>query len=166
VSGDRLLNRARLSGEHPIRIDDDTEARMEVEQARILLNLLEMHGDGADQAAALRKAKARLKRAEAKVRACYEFVQLRAMEPAAFETLIGQHKPRPGTEDQVWNLETFPPAVLLACVQGDRSPQDWEHILAHVLSTGERRDLCNAAIRLNLRTPDASLPKGWMSIED
>ncbi|MDX3101759.1 hypothetical protein [Nonomuraea angiospora] len=162
--GDRLLSRPRLSAEHPIRIDDDTEARREVESARMLLQILEIQGDSADQAA-VRKAKADLKRAEKKLRACYEWIRLRAMEADDFEALLGKHKPRPDTKDTIYNLDTFPKACLLACDESGRSEADWEHIWKSVLSGPERTELCNAAIRINARTPDESLPKGWAQTE-
>ncbi|MEU4578924.1 hypothetical protein [Nonomuraea sp. NPDC023979] len=160
---DRLLARPRLSAEHPIRIDDDTEARAEVEQAQFVLALLRTQGD-ADEAA-VRKAKAALARARKKVRDCYEWIPLRAMEAGDFEELVGEHKPRPGSDDKVWNNETFPKACLLACDESGRSEADWEHIFAHVLSGPEQVALCNTAIRINARTPDESLPKGWAQIE-
>lgn len=162
--GDRLLNRKRLSAEHPIRIEDDTEARREVEQARTLLQILQIQGDSADEAA-VRKARAALKRAEKKLRDCYEWVPLRAMEADDFEVLVGKHKPRPDTKDEIWNNETFPRACLLACDESGRSEADWESIFKSVLNGPEQLELCNTAIRVNARTPDQSLPKGWAQIE-
>lgn len=161
---DRLLNRPRLSAEHPIRISDDTEARREVEQARTLLQILQIQGEAADEQA-VRKAKADLKRAEKKLRACYEFIPLRAMPADDFEALVSAHKPRPDTDDKVWNNATFPWACLLACDESGRSEADWEHIRKHVLSGPELMELCNTAIRVNARTPDETLPKGWARIE-
>lgn len=159
-----LLARPRPFDEFPIRIVDDTEARKEVEQARTLLHILQIQGDAAD-ASAVRKARAALKRAEANLKACYTFITLRAMEPDEFEALIGKHKPREGTDDKVWNVDTFPKACLLACVESDMSEQDWERFWKTGLSNAERADFCNAAIRVNARTPDSSLPKGWTQIE-
>ncbi|WP_433445728.1 hypothetical protein [Nonomuraea sp. CA-141351] len=158
-TSDRLLNRPRLCAEHPIRIDDDTEARQEVEQARFTLALLQTQSE-VDEGA-LKKARAALTRAQKKLRACYEWIPLRAMEVDAFEALVGQHKPRPDTADKVWNDETFPRACLLACDESGRSEADWEHIFKHVLNGPEQLELCNTAIRINARTPDESLPKGW-----
>jgi hypothetical protein len=163
MSEDRLLNRGRLFAEHPIRIEDDTEARREVEQATFALALLRTQGDA--DAGAIRTAKAALKRAEKKVRDCYEFIPLRAMEADDYEVLVGKHKPRPDTTDEIWDNSTFPKACLLACDESGRSEADWEHIFKRVLSGPEQVQLCNTAIRLNVRTPDESLPKGWAQIE-
>jgi hypothetical protein len=161
---DRLLSRPRLSAEHPIRIDDDTEARREVERARTLLQILQIQGDAADEAA-LRKAKTDLKRAEKRLRDCYEFIPLRALPADEFEALMAAHPPRPDTDDRLFNTVTFPKACLLASDESGRSAEDWEHIFKNVLSGPERTELCNAAIRVNARTPDESLPKGWAQIE-
>ncbi|MFD9949818.1 hypothetical protein ACFWYW_55885 [Nonomuraea sp. NPDC059023] len=160
---DRLLNRERLFAEHPIRIDDDTEARQEVEQARLVLNLLRAQGD-ADETA-LKQAQEALIQARSTLRACYEWIPLRAMEADEFEALMGKHKPRPETDDTLFNRETFPRACLLACDESGRSEADWDHIWKRVLSKPERTELCNTAIRVNARTPDESLPKGWAQIE-
>lgn len=163
MSGDRLLNRPRLGAEHPIRIVDDTEARQEVEQAQFALALLQTQSEV--DAGALKKAKATLTRARKQLRACYEWVPLRAMEADEFELLKGRHKPRPDTDDRLYNVDTFPKACLLATDESGRSEADWEHIFKVVLSGPEKTDLCNAAIRVNARTPDESLPKGWAQIE-
>lgn len=161
---ERLLNRPRPSGTCPVRVDDDTEARKEVDQALMLLNLLLAQGDMADQAA-VRKARARLKKAEEAVRGCYEFVTVRALAADDWEALVDAHKPRPDTDDRVWDGKTFPKAAFFACVESDLSEEDWEHVWTGVLSDAERIELSNAAIRVNVRVPDSSLPKGWTQIE-
>lgn len=163
MTQDRLLARPRLSGEHPIRIEDDTEARRDVEQARTLLQIMQIQGGATDEAA-VGKAKADLKEAQRRLRACYEWIPLRALEVDDFEKLVGKHKPRPGTSDEIFNNETLPKACLLACDESGRSEADWEHIFTHVLNGPEQLELCNAAIRVNARTPDESLPKGWAQI--
>lgn len=161
---ERLLNRPRPSGTCPVRVEDDADARKEVEQARAVLHLLEIQGDAADQAA-VRKAQTRLKKTEQALKACYEFVALRALPADDFEALVGAHKPRPDTDDRLWNGATFPKACFLACVESDLTSKDWEHVWTTVLSNAERVELSNAAIRVNVRVPDSSLPKGWAQIE-
>lgn len=157
---ERLLNRPRPSDTYPLRVDDDTEARKELEQARTLLRLLQYQGEEANESA-VQAAKADLAKAESEVAACYEHIVLRAMRPGDFETLIGQHKPREGTKDQTWNLDTFPRACLMECVESDLTEAEWEQVWAEVLNLGEQGELCNAAIRVNVRAPDSTLPKGW-----
>lgn len=160
----RLLSRPRPSDTYPLRIDDDTEVRKDLERIRTLLRLLQFQGEAADEAA-VRKAKRDLAKAETKMSACYEQVVLRAMRPGDFEKLIGKHKARPDTEDQVWNLDTFPRACLMECVESDLTADELGQVWEEVLSSGEQVELCNAAIRVNVRVPDSTLPKGWTSTQ-
>ncbi|HEX4816706.1 MAG TPA: hypothetical protein VFV66_28525 [Nonomuraea sp.] len=159
---ERLLDRPRPSGEVPLRVDDDTEAREDLERARRVLFMLQIEG-GADKA--FQRARTALTRAEKKLRSCFEFVTVRALDPGDFEALVTVHPPRPDTKDKLWNLDTFPKACFLACVEGDMTPQEWEHLWETGLSNAEQIELGNAAIRVNIRTPDESLPKGWAQIE-
>lgn len=157
---DRLLNRPRPFDTYPLRIDDDTEARKDLERARTLLRLLQFQGESANEEA-VRSVTADLAKAEAEMAACYEQVVLRAMRPGDFEKLIGKHKPREGTEDRTWNLSTFPRACLMGCVESDLTLEDWDQVWEEVLSDGEQGELCTAAIKVNVRVPDSTLPKGW-----
>ncbi|MGR6922548.1 hypothetical protein ACU635_50555 [[Actinomadura] parvosata] len=161
---ERLLNRPRPSGEVPLRITDDTAAREDVERERRLLAMLQLQG-GVEEAV-LRRARAAVAKAEKKLRACYEFITVRALVPEDFEALVALHPPRPDTKDQMWNRDTFPKAAFFACVESDMSAEEWEQTWASGLSSAERIELGNAAIRVNIRTPDESLPKGWALTED
>ncbi|NUP24008.1 MAG: hypothetical protein HOZ81_49735 [Streptomyces sp.] len=160
---ERLLNRPRPSGEVPLRIDDDTDAREEVEQARRLLAMLQLQGSVEE--AALRRARTAVTKAEKRLRGCYEFITLRALPADDFEALVAAHKPRPDTTDQMWNLDTFPKACFFACVESEMAAEEWERLWSAGLSNAERVELGNAAIRVNIRTPDESLPKGWALTE-
>ncbi|MEV4096974.1 hypothetical protein [Streptosporangium saharense] len=157
---ERLLARPRLADTCMLRVDDDAEARKELERARTFLRVLQFQGDAADESA-VRAARADLERAEAAVAACYEPITLRAMRPGDFEALIALHRPREGTGDRAWNLETFPRACFQECVEADLTTAEWEQVWKEVLSQGERDELCTAAIRVNVRIPDSTLPKGW-----
>lgn len=157
---DRLLNRPRPHTVYPLRVEDDTEARKTLEQARAHLRLLHAMGKGAEESA-VDAAKQDVVTAEAAMAACYENVVLRALPPDEFEALVSEHKPREGTEDRAWNLDTFPRACLMACVESDLTEHEWGLVWANVLSLGERGDLGNAAIRVNVRVPDSTLPKDW-----
>lgn len=159
---ERLLNRPRLSGEVPLRVADDTAARDELARARSVLFMLQVEGGAED---AIRRARSAVARADKKLRACYEFVTVRALAGPDYEALQAAHPPRPDTADQVWNLDTFPRAAFLACVESDLSPAEWEALWETGLSNAERIELGNAAIRVNVRVPDGSLPKGWAQIE-
>ncbi|MER7126741.1 hypothetical protein [Micrococcus luteus] len=155
---ERLLARPRPSDTYPLRVDDDTEARAALERARTRLLLL--FQGGVDESA-VQAAKVALADAEVALAACYENVTLRAMRPEDFEHLVGEHKPREGTEDRTWNLDTFPKACLMECVESDLTPAEWDQVWRDVLSVGERAELCTAAIKVNVRAPDSTLPKGW-----
>jgi len=64
----------------------------------------------------------------------------------------------------VWNLDTFPRACLLACVESDLTEAEWQQVMKEVLSQAELGELANAAIRVNVRVPDSTLPKDWTQI--
>jgi hypothetical protein len=160
---ERLLNRPRPSGQFPLRVDDDTAARDELERARRLLTMLLLQGGAAEPA--LQQARADVKAAEDKLQACFEFVTLRALLAADFEALVAAHPPRPDTRDDMYNLDTFPKACFLACVEGELSQEEWERLWEIGLSNAEQIVAGNAAIRVNIRTPDESLPKGWERTE-
>ncbi|GII89620.1 hypothetical protein Ssi03_76100 [Sphaerisporangium siamense] len=158
---DRLLARPRPSTTYTLRVEDDTEQRRRLEDARRVLHLLQAQGDEADQGA-LTAAREELDQAEEELEACYEHIVLRAMRPRDFETLIAEHPAREGTEDKAWNVATFPEACFLACAEGEMSAADWEQFLAGNVSDVERADLYTEAIRVNARLPVATLPKDWM----
>lgn len=162
---ERLLNRPRPSDAYPIRIDDDTQAREALEEAQSILRLLQIQGDVADVESVAR-AHAAVAEAEGDLKACYEPVILRALRPDDWEALIALHSPREGTEDDVWNAATFPRACLLACIESDLTEEELGQLWTEVLSKAEQVRLCNAAIRVNVRVPDASLPKGWTQTPD
>ncbi|AQZ67640.1 unnamed protein product [[Actinomadura] parvosata subsp. kistnae] len=160
---DRLLNRPRPTGSFPLRVDDDTAARDELERARRLHTMLLLQG-GVDESA-LEQARTDVREAEERLRDCFEFVTLRAVSAADFEALVTAHPPRPDTKDEMYNLDTFPKACFLACVEGELSQEEWERLWDTGLSNAEQIAAGNAAIRVNIRTPDESLPKGWERTE-
>lgn len=162
---ERLLQRPRPSDVYPLRIDDDTAARAGLERAQALLRLLQFQGEAAEESA-VRAAETAVAAAEQRLAACYEQVVLRAMRPDDFDALITLHPPREGTGDRVWNLETFPRACLMECVESDLTPAEWDQVWKDVLSHAERIELCNAAIAVNARPPDSALPKGWTRTPD
>jgi hypothetical protein len=160
---ERLLNRPRPSGEFPVRVDDDTAARDQLERARRLLTMLLLQGGAEDSV--VEQARADVQEAEETLRACFEFVTLRALPALDFEALVTAHPPRPDTKDKLWNLDTFPRACFLAGVEGDLTAQEWESLWETGMSNAEQVEAGNAAIRVNIRTPDESLPKGWERTE-
>lgn len=139
---DRLRARSRPTATHDLRVEDDTAARNELAAAL---------QDGAPE---------RIEAAQTALQTCYETLHLTALPPADMEALIAAH-PAPGGSDSAWNPATFIPALLVACVGGDATEDDWaEWTTKGPLSVGESRDLLNAVLAVNYRTPDLSVGKG------
>jgi hypothetical protein len=96
-------------------------------------------------------------------------VEVRALPGDVWDDLVRLHPPTPeqaGRGDE-WNLVTFRPALLAACVsspddaQAPLTVEEWSRLLL-VLSVGERDQLYVAAYELNAnRWPDfEALGKG------
>ena len=107
--------------------------------------------------------------ARAEVDGCYEQIVLRAMPPADYERLIAAHPP---TDEQrgkgeIWDPDSFRPALLAACADGDMTEQDWVAFLAEHVSAAERQGLYVAALAVNEQervAESVSVPKGWTQI--
>lgn len=155
---ERIQQRARPRAVWPLRIDDPAEARQELERAEDEARIVSIGlAEGADREAAQARAEA----ARAALAACFEPITLEALPPAEFEALAAEYPP--GPDDEAWN-KGFPPALFLACVQSELDREEWMAIFASQLSQGEKIAACNAAIQVNLRSPDTGLPKDWMQI--
>lgn len=154
----RLSKRELPTAEFPLRISDDSEARGELVAAQYELRLAE----GRDDANEAKAAKAKVTKAQKKVDSHYETLILRAIPSVDMERLIELHPPKKDSDD-AWNVETFRPALLAACVEGDMTEQDWAEFLAGC-PLGDKRELFTAALRVNDRSPDPSVGKDWMGI--
>ncbi|MER5622506.1 hypothetical protein ABT061_15825 [Streptosporangium sp. NPDC002544] len=153
---ERLQQRARPTATWPLRIDDPAAAKQELEQAETEERIASVGlAEGVEQEA----ARARVAAARAALAACFEPITLEALPPPEFEALAAEYPP--GPDDDAWNKD-FPPALFLACVRSELDREEWVSIFASQLSQGEKIAACNAAIQVNLRTPDAGLPKDWM----
>lgn len=155
----RLSQRELPTAEFPLRISDDSEARGELTAAQYELRLAE----GREESAAkIKAAKAKVDKAQKKLDAHYETLKLHAIPSVEMEALITKHPPKRDSEDS-WNVETFRPALIAACVEGDMTEQDWAEFLAKA-PLGEVRELFTAALRVNDRSPDPSVGKDLMGI--
>lgn len=140
-----LAKRRLPSTTFPLRIEDDTVARA---------GLAAAEGSGDPERIAV---------AEATVGACYEQLKLTSLPPETWEELVSEH---PATEAQQksgqWcNMNTFLPALLAACVEGDETAEDWANYTQRgALSSGEADALFAAVIGINQRTPEPLVPKG------
>lgn len=143
-----------------------TRALAEAEEAYSLVAFGMDDGEAvaADRGEAKEAALQAIERAKESLAACYERIELIAMEPDDYERLIGKHPPRPDTDDTKWNAETFPRACFLACVEGGdldaAGEAEWIDILRENVSLAEREDLYVTARIVNTRLVNPALPKG------
>lgn len=174
---ERLPQRARTTDTWPLRIDDPSEALAALESVETAWRLaLVAYGPDAPEVAS---AVTQLEQARQAVAACYEPIPLEALAPPDFEALAAKHPTDEVDRDgkpKAWD-DDFPRELFLACVRSDLQPEEWLQVLGEkpsdsgedtgapswpVLTEGEKNDLFNTVIRLNLRVPDPRLPKGWM----
>lgn len=163
---ERLAAKRRPTSSLRLRIDTPPESKLEdLRAAQVADRLARMrHGDTADPE--LVRARKALAKAEKTVEAYYETLVLRAMAPDEFEALIASHRPtdeqRKADGEAQWNKDTFPPALLSYCVEGDMTEADWNEFWhSDRLSTAERNQLLSAALEVNIRLADDTVPKGW-----
>lgn len=171
----KLTDRAMPSVVQTIQLADATDAAAALQAATVTHRRAVIK----DEPAELKRARAALKRAQKAYDACFAEVVLRAIPPRDYEALICDHPP---TEEQMagttpddapqWNRETFRPALIAACAEGDMTATDWAEFLAARASRGEGDALFVAALAVNenQRLPEAAmLPKGspgignWLS---
>lgn len=142
--------------------EEEMAAQAAVETARERLEVASMRADeGAE--AAITKAQAELDQANAALAACYEAVTIQAQPPDEFERLLNlpEHKPRKGNDkDSQWNSDTFPRAVFLIGVQGELTAEEWTEEVLPQCSQAERVALFLAALNINARWSDGTVPKG------
>lgn len=155
---ERLRNKRRPSAPCRLRIDDTAPAQRALEEAVVALRLAQAGDSDAETLEGHRQA---VREARAALEGCYEPITLLALPPADLEALIAAHPPRKDDDNDVeWNNASFPRALFLACVQGDLSSEEWETILAESCSDGEVNALEQAAIAINVRAPEGTVPKG------
>lgn len=164
---DRLMNRTLPSVTQAIAIDDPTSALRALSHA----DRVHQHAVRSGDAAEIKRTKAALTRAQKKHDACFEQLTIRALRPKMYEALIAEHPP---TREQTatatapheapqWNRDTFRPALLAACVEGDMTAEDWAAWLEEHSSRGEGDKLFVVTLALNEaeRLPESvMLPKG------
>lgn len=164
---DRLMNRELPFVTQAITLEDPTAAIRALNRAERVLQIAEQSGDAAD----IKRTKAARNRAQKKVDACYEVLTIRALRPKAYDELIDEHPPTPEQHAAApephlapqWNRDTFRPALLAACVDGDMTEDDWVAWLEEHSARGEGQRLFVAAIAVNEneRLPESvMLPKG------
>lgn len=143
-----LQRKALPSRTFPVRIQDDTEAIEALANA-------EQAGD-----------EDRIKAARGALDACYEWLQITALSPNAWEALVKAHPPtgeQIKADPKAWvDQDAFVPALLEACIDGEETAADWQDYLqTGPMSVGEVTELINAVWVLNDRSPGPFLGKGW-----
>lgn len=163
---DRLRARQRPTTTYPLRVADTSEAERELRESQVAYRRIARHGGEDDPA--VRTAKERLDAAQAAFDACFEMITLVALAPADLEALLAAHPPK-GDGDGLFNPDTYPRELFLACVEGhngDMTREDWEHVLDESCSYGERQELYVLVQALNTRGPSSAIPKGWTPTRD
>ncbi|MBB5130542.1 hypothetical protein HNP84_000230 [Thermocatellispora tengchongensis] len=156
---DRLRARQRPSVPCRLQVDDTAAAQRAAEEAVVALRLAQARGAAPEEVTAAREA---VTAAQAALEACYATVTVTALPPGDLEALVAAHPPREGSDDREWNTDTFPRALLLECLPGDMTGEEWAEFLATSCSDGEVAALEQAALAVNVRAPDGTLPKGWI----
>jgi hypothetical protein len=162
---DRLLGRAIPPTTVTIRADFSPESEAvfaEVEAASQALQYA--RADGAD----LTTARERLEAASAALGPYVEVMQAAVLPPHEYDALVDDHPP---TDEQrklgaAFNLDTFPAALLAACLQQDGQPvmpaQDWQAWAKTpgAVASGELNALFNVCVNVNDRSPSVHVGKG------
>jgi hypothetical protein len=141
-----------------LRVDFGPESQAAEEalaSARQELNLARIR-DGDD----IEARQAAVDEAQARMDEFCEKLVLRALPPADVEALIAAHPVKDKDGDDPW-AESFKPALIAACVQGDETEDEWAQFLATgQVTTGEARSLFAAAMQVNDRSSDLRVGKG------
>lgn len=162
-----MSERERLLGRQlpptPFRLQIDytpaaDAAAAELEAARRAMELAK--GQGAD----LTPYTARLDAAETAYESHCMVLQVRVIPADQYEQLELDHPPNVGQAERgfQWNLDTFAPALLEACVDGDMTAEDWAQLrkVGGRVARGEINSLINLCLAVNDRSPDPYLGKG------
>lgn len=90
----------------------------------------------------------------------------KAMNAIKFEKLADEFPARPGTEDEAYNRDTFPPEVFKQCLiepaYDTLTEEEWEAFFDEC-SNKERRLLLHTAVASNLRNIEPLNPKDLMT---
>lgn len=162
---ERLLGRRLPPTEVVIRVEfgaDAEAADAEHRDATTTVTNLRLMGVDASEAE-VRVAAAR----EALLPFC-EVLQVHPIAADLFEQLVGDHPP---TDEQrargdQWNVNTFAPALLAACIGQDEvdpmTEKDWREwwTTPRAAAAGELGKLFDTCLQVNDRSPDVQVGKG------
>lgn len=156
---DTLARRKPREVRHPIWVADPTAAAARLEEARARLLLAGIGKSEDDEL--VQRLQAEVDEARAALDACKEELVFVGLLPVAYEKLLQAHPRKDGAHpDDVYDEETFIPALLAACCQdSDLTAEEWAAELA-TLQAGEKSELTAAVMDANLTTWSAAIPKG------
>lgn len=98
-----------------------------------------------------RELAAELDKVIAKMRQAEVTFRFRGLGRKEYSDLLAEHAPRPGTSDGQWNVETFPPALVVAsCIDPEMTVEQGA-ALYEVVNDGQRGELFTAAWSANNR---------------
>lgn len=157
---EQLAAKARRRIVFHVEMTDPGEDRRLVEQAeqKVMLNAA-VGKDGPER----EKFEADLKAAQQKLAEHYLQISFQAATPADYEALSAAHF-KGKTDDDIDTAVVLPALAAICAV--DEELQDevwWLETLSPATSTwsaGERSDLYNRLVELNLASPDVRIPKG------
>lgn len=155
----RLLHRGLPVTTYHLRAAEPAEvaaAEQAVADAKDAKELADFRlGEAGEQAQA--KAAEQLAEARARLKACYEPVKIRALDPDVYEAMAAEHEDekKPGGLDE----KALGKAVFLAGVQGVYSAAEWAETILPQCSRGERHELYFAALVINARATGGAIPK-------
>lgn len=125
-----------------------------------------------DRVKEAKNAAAAVKRAEKAFEDCWETIRITAMRPKKFEQLRAAHPPtaeqQKADPEAEYNRDTFLPALISACAEGDLSPQEWSVELDTNFSQGEQQEIFTTCLGVNAGTrivESVVLPKGSTSMQ-
>jgi hypothetical protein len=155
---ERLQAAQRPSIVHTLAVADTTDVQAALKEAQTRERMAILT-DGEDSTSAELAARA-VQVAEAAFDECVERIRFTAIPAGDFEALVAAHPPAKGSDDD-WNPDTFRPALLESCAEGDMTAEDWSAWLKQA-SVGDRDELWLACLQVNLRSPElTTIPKGW-----
>jgi len=155
---DTLGRRRRRETRHPIWIADPTAAGARLQEAKGRLLLAGIGKEAGDPVIAALEAERDA--AQAEVDACREWLVFVGLTPKEYEELLQAHPAPEGSHpDDVYNADTFIPALLAACCEdSDLTAEDWAGEL-QALNDAERTELTEAVMEANLTTWSSAIPK-------
>jgi hypothetical protein len=156
----RLLNRGLPVTTYHLRAADPDEVAAAEQAVADAKDEAEIASYRTDEAGSARQAAAaeQLAAARARLAACFDPVKIRALAPAEYEALIGQHEDEKQPEG--FDRDPVARAAFLAGVQGPYSAQEWDAAILPQCSRGELQEIYLATLIVNARGTGGAIPKG------